>query len=210
MRLVRESCSMRMAFGICALLLVLACASKTRPPEGPPITSITSGSDTLTSKGGLLTLIDGKRMTSQSQMGPDDIGDVELFKPPTSGDIFGPEAAGGLMRITTKSHALPKSAATCGERPARNPYFEFQVQKPAIYLENEINFPHPTTVNTGLIVQFVVDTMGRPDARSFKVLRTPDQPAAMSAMKSFQGWRFIPAIIDGCRVEQLFQTPVTR
>ena len=171
---------------------------------------IAAGSETLSTSGGLLTLIDGKRMISRSQVGPDDIADIEVIKPPASGDIFGSEAAAGLMRITTKSHALPKSAATCGERPPMNPYFEFQVQRPAVYLENEIKFPHPTTANTGLIVQFVVDTMGRPDARSFRILHTPDPESANAAMRSFQGWRFIPALVNGCRVEQLFQTPVAR
>ena len=184
------------------------------PPANEPITDIRAiaGNDTLS---GMLILLDGKRVTGDTRLNVlrAEIGPIEVIKPPQSEDIFGPEGRNGIMRITTKSHVDPPSAAGC--TPHTEPYFEFQVSRPAIYIENEINFPQPTSSatsgahSTGFLVQVVVDTLGMPDARTFKILRIPNQSVARATRFAMLGWRFLPAIFQGCRVPQLVQTEVS-
>ena len=184
------------------------------PPANEPITDIRliAGNDTLS---GMLILLDGKRVTGTTRINilPAEIGPIEMIKPPQSEDIFGPDARNGIMRITTKSHVAPPSVAGC--TPHTEPYFEFQVSRPAIYIENEINFPQPRSSatsgahGTGLLVQVVVDTLGMPDARSFKFLRIPNPSVAKATRYAMLGWRFLPATFQGCRVIQLVQTEVS-
>ena len=195
------------------LTLVQLVACSHAPPANEPITDIRAiaGNDTLS---GMLILLDGKRVTAATRINilPAEIGPIEVIKPPQSEDIFGADAHNGIMRITTKSHLAPPSAAGC--TPPTEPYFEFQVSRPAIYIENEINFPQPISSatsgahNTGFLVQVVVDTLGMPDPRSFKILRIPNQSVARATRYAMLGWRFLPAIFQGCRVIQLVQTEV--
>jgi hypothetical protein len=184
------------------------------PPANEPITDIRAiaGSDSLR---GMLVLLDGKRVTGETRLNllRGEVGPIEVIKPPESEDIFGPDGRNGIMRITTKSHIAPPSAAGC--TPHAEPYFEYQVSRPAIYIENEINFPQPTSSatsgahSTGFLVQVVVDTLGMPDAGSFKILRIPNESAARATRYAMIGWRFLPAVFQGCRVPQLVQTEVS-
>lgn len=191
---------------------LLACSHG--PPANEPIRDIRAiaGNDTLS---GMLILVDGKRVTAESRLNilRAEIGPIEVIKPPASEDIFGLEARNGIMRITTKSHIAPPSTAGC--TPHTEPYFEFQVSRPAIYIVDEINFPQPTSSatsgahSTGFLVQVVVDTLGMPDARSFKILRIPNASVARATRYAMLGWRFLPAIFQGCRVPQLVQTEIS-
>lgn len=199
------------SFAFLALGQLAACSHGS--PANEPITDIRAiaGNDTLS---GMLILLDGKRVTNATRINilPAEIGPIEVIKPPQSEDIFGPDARNGIMRITTKSHIAPPSAAGC--TPHTDPYFEFQVSRPAIYLENEIKFPQPIPATsgargTGVVVQVVVDTLGMPDVRSFKFLRRPNDIAARATAYAALGWRFLPATFQGCRVPQLVQTEVS-
>ena len=195
------------------LTFVQLAACSHGPPANEPITDIRAiaGNDTLS---GMLILLDGKRVTGETRLNilRAEIGPIEVIKPPQSEDIFGPDARNGIMRITTKSHIAPPSTAGC--TPHTEPLFEFQVSRPAIYIENEINFPQPISSatsgarRTGVVVQVVVDTLGMPDVRSFKFLRRPNDVAARATAYAALGWRFLPAIFQGCRVPQLVQTEV--
>ncbi len=108
-------------------------------------------------------------------------------------------------------------AQSCGS-PDPRPYFEFQVTQPARYLGDTLTRPRPATDrfaasasnSAAFIVQFVVDSTGRPDARSMKVLRAPSAVAADSVRAGFTAWRFSPAVVGGCRVAQLVQTSIVR
>jgi outer membrane cobalamin receptor len=146
--------------------------------------------------------------------GQGDVAGIEVIKPPAAEEIFGSEARGGIVRINTRARAIPPSVAGC--KPPTNPYFEYQVSRPAIYLTNDVKFPQPVSASasntargTGLIVQVVVDTSGFPDARSFKILHAPNAAASAAVRHAFLGWRFIPASFQGCKVPQLVQTEVT-
>lgn len=108
------------------------------------------------------------------------------------------------------------SGPACKQVAGKDVYFEFQVNRPAVYIESDTKSSHPVSSSastvargTGLLVQFVVDTLGKPDRRSFTILRAPNDAAARAARDAFPGWRFLPATFHGCKVPQLVQTEVT-
>jgi hypothetical protein len=127
---------------------------------------------------------------------------------------------------------IPLFCLACAPKPAANSegslgpackpladkdvYFEYQVNRPAVYIESDTKASHPVSSSassvakgTGLVAQFVVDTLGKPDPRSFKILRAPNDAAASAARDALSEWRFIPATAQGCKVPQLVQTELT-
>jgi outer membrane biosynthesis protein TonB len=109
--------------------------------------------------------------------------------------------------------AQSASVQQCGV-PAQ-PYFEFQVESPARGIPDSTH-PHPTvdpfaakmSDSGATIVQFVVDTSGRPVASTFKILKTPSDAMSRSVRSVFMAWRFRPARVASCPVPQLLQTAV--
>ena len=197
---------------------LFGCAGAGVPSASSPVDiRQLAGGDTASLSQGTLYLVDGKRIPSGTTptLTNGDIAGVEVMKPPASEQIFGREARDGIVRITTKPHAIPPSIKGC--QAAKGPYFEYQVNRPALYLTTDIKFPQPTTASasgvstgTGLVVQLVVDTLGLPDARTFQVIRSPNEAAATAVRHAFLGWRFNPAVFQGCKVPQLVQTEVAR
>ena len=96
-----------------------------------------------------------------------------------------------------------------------HPYFEFQVESPARVIPDSTH-PHPTVDpfagkmgdSGAMIVQFVVDTSGRPVASTLKILKTPSDAMSRSVRSVFMAWRFRPARVASCPVPQLLQTEV--
>lgn len=91
-------------------------------------------------------------------------------------------------------------------------YFEFQVDRAAKPLpDNEPpHFPdalRATRSRGSVLAQFVVDTMGTPDPRTFKVLRTSDSSFTSAVRAGLPTMRFTPAEIGGRKVKQLVQMP---
>ena len=95
------------------------------------------------------------------------------------------------------------------------PYFDFQVDKPAVYLGNDtvpIKPNGPTDSQPYrpdfALSQFVVDALGVPIPGTLKLLI---QPAALSkdaVMLALIEWRYQPARVGECRVPQLVQAPL--
>jgi hypothetical protein len=118
-------------------------------------------------------------------------------------------ASGGVFASVARAQACT---------PPARPSFEFQVERPAAYTGDTTRVPRPARQQVRdvrarpevLLVQFVVDTLGVPDPRSFRVLQTPSAGAADSARAALPDWRFTPAELRGCRVPQVVQTVVTR
>ena len=117
--------------------------------------------------------------------------------------------------IVLSAAASDASAQACAA-PV-HPSFEFQVDQPAAYLGHTTQIPRPAHDRfmrirehpEALVVQFVVDTLGVPDLRSFHVLQSPSTVAADSVRTALLSWRFSFAMRAGCRVPQVVQTAVT-
>ena len=91
-------------------------------------------------------------------------------------------------------------------------YFEYQVEQPAQPDTGSRAPIYPAALLGARIegqvrVQFVVDTMGRADPASFKVLRASDERFVASVREALPEMRFVPAQTGGRKVKQLVQQP---
>lgn len=115
-----------------------------------------------------------------------------------------------LALLAVWSITLP--AQQC--RRDENTYFDFQVDRPAELIPDSTVSPRPFHVRPGqgvletVLVQFVADTMGRPDSASFKVLVSSDPALAEAGRRVMQRWRYTPALLARCKVPQLVQVPL--
>jgi len=121
-----------------------------------------------------------------------------------------------MLFIALAAVASRASAQQCVART--QPSFEFQVDQPAVYRGDTAVVPRPDARSRfmrssdhpeAMLVQFVVDTLGVPDMRSFHVLRSLSRTSADSVRAAVPAWRFTSAVRDGCKVAQLIQTFVT-
>ena len=123
-----------------------------------------------------------------------------------------------LMAALLTAPASPaRTSAPCppvSEFPGR-PYFDFQTDKPAVYLGKDtarikpVNErpPRPFPADFAL-AQFVVDTLGVPIPGTLKLLTQPTGLSKDSVMLALVEWRYQPARVGECRVSQLVQTPL--
>jgi hypothetical protein len=89
-------------------------------------------------------------------------------------------------------------------------FFEFQVTTHARWIADSalVVHPTPTVKNPANLVQFVVDTAGVPAPATLRVLKRTDAAVIAEARASMSTWRYRPAILNGCPVRQLVQTPI--
>jgi protein TonB len=108
---------------------------------------------------------------------------------------------------------LGASRAAVAQAPqhADTVYFEFQVEKPAEPLPGPRPVYPPALsaahVTGEVLVQFVVDTLGRPEVGTFRVLQATNAPFADAVRDVLPTMRFRPASIHGRLVRQLVQQP---
>ena len=95
---------------------------------------------------------------------------------------------------------------------AERSYFEFQVEKQVAALPGNPAPRYPQSMRQAniegeVLAQFVVDSSGRPEMWTFKVLKSthPDFTASVRAAVPFM--RFSPAELKGRKVKQLVQMP---
>lgn len=91
-------------------------------------------------------------------------------------------------------------------------YFDFQVEKPVAPIPGTGSPRYPdilrsASVEGQVIVQFVVDTTGRIDGTTFKVIESTHDLFTASVRNAIPSMRFTPAEIGGVKVKQLVQQP---
>ena len=110
------------------------------------------------------------------------------------------------------AHAQDTTASTPAKPSA---YFEFQVERTALPLPSAmagVTYPpelRSQGVEGTVLVQFIVDTDGKPDMSTFKVLKSPHELFTKSVHDAVAKMRFQPAQIDGRNVRQVVQQPFT-
>jgi protein TonB len=91
------------------------------------------------------------------------------------------------------------------------PFFEFQVEKPVTALPGATpRYPdilRQAGVEGEVLAQFVVDTTGRAEMSSFRVLKASHDLFGTAVKNALPGMRFIPAEVGGRKVRQLVQQP---
>lgn len=91
-------------------------------------------------------------------------------------------------------------------------YYSFQVDKPAVLLPDQGPVPYPAELRASgfqgqVLMQFVVDTSGRPLASTFKALRSSHPLFTAAVRAKLPEYRFSPAQLHGKRVVELVQMP---
>ena len=131
---------------------------------------------------------------------PDRIPDVDLSKAATDeNDFSGKGVAGGTSKGVVSG-------------PSDQPLFEFQVEKPALARDGNASPHYPGMLESAkvegeVLVQFVVDTSGRAEMSSFKVLKTTNELFAQEVRRVLPYWRFFSAEAGGHKVKQFVQQP---
>jgi TonB family protein len=120
----------------------------------------------------------------------------------------------GAAPVTSRMPTRP-TPATVGvdaATGAEKPYFDFQVEAPATPLAGSKGPRYPQALRDAkvegqVLAQFVVDTTGAPDMRTFKVLKTDHADFSEAVREALPDMRFAPARVGGKAVKQLMQTP---
>jgi TonB family protein len=91
-------------------------------------------------------------------------------------------------------------------------YFAFQVTRPVMEAPGSAFPQYPVLLKSQriegeVLASFVVDTFGRADLPSFKVLRSSHELFTAAVLTSLPDMRFIPAENRGVKVRQLVQQP---
>ena len=137
---------------------------------------------------------------------PDVIPDIDLSKHVTDvADFSGKGVAGGSGR-----------GIEGGTGPTNNEgaYFEFQVEKTVLGAPGNPQPTYPSMLQSAgvegrVLAQFVVDTSGKADMSTFKVLETSHDLFSQAVRQALPRMRFFPAEIGGKKVRQVVQQPFT-
>ena len=135
---------------------------------------------------------------------PDVIPEIDLSRSVTNeGDFSGKGVAGGRGNGIVGGIVPTDQSQT---------YFEFQVEKPVVQAPGSSTPRYPEILKSAgvegeVLAQFVVDTTGRAENGSFKVLKTSHELFALAVKNALPGMRFLPAEVGGKKVKQLVQQP---
>jgi len=136
---------------------------------------------------------------------PNVIPDIDLSKKVTDeADFSGKGVAGGIAKGVEGG----KGPVPQGDQP----YFDFQVEKPVVMAPGAQGPQYPDMLRTAgiegtVLAQFVVDTTGRAEMNTFKVLKSDNAQFANAVKNALQRMRFLPAEVGGRKVKQLVQQP---
>ncbi|MBM3885308.1 MAG: TonB family protein [Gemmatimonadetes bacterium] len=135
---------------------------------------------------------------------PDVIPEIDLnAKVTNEADFSGRGVAGGVATGVVGGVVAPN---------ADQAYFDFQVEKPVAPIPGSGAPRYPDILRSAgvegeVLAQFVVDTLGRVDISSYKVIRTSHELFATSLRAALPAMRFMPAEVGGRKVKQLVQQP---
>jgi hypothetical protein len=117
----------------------------------------------------------------------------------------GTKAVRDSLALADFAHPL---AVAFSEAERQHMYWEFQVDRQPVLIESQpLEYPHGSSAVGEVLVQYAVDSTGRPVLETFKVLRTPDRLLSDAVQQAVASFRFEPARKAGRPVRQLVQQP---
>lgn len=137
---------------------------------------------------------------------PDVLPEIDLSKKLTNeSDFSGKGVAGG------RSNGIVGGKVELPSNPDQ-PLMEFQVEKPVMQAPGSAAPRYPDILKSAgvegeVIAQFVVDTLGRAEIGTFKVLKASHDLFASAVKNALPNMRFIPAEVGNRKVKQLVQQP---
>lgn len=135
---------------------------------------------------------------------PDVIPEIDLSKKLTDeADFSGKGVAGGVASGVVGGTAPVNTDQT---------YFDFQVEKPVAPIPGSGSPRYPdilrsASVEGQVVAQFVVDTTGRIEIPTFKVITSTHDLFVAAVRNALPQMRFLPAEVGGRKVKQLVQQP---
>jgi protein TonB len=98
------------------------------------------------------------------------------------------------------------------ERPADSVYFAEQVDSPAAYDERSAAPAYPDSlqragVEGAVMAQFVIDTSGRVEMETVKVLSSTNLRFTQSVLEALPRMLFRPAVLNGAKARQIVEVP---
>jgi protein TonB len=134
---------------------------------------------------------------------PEVLPEIDLSKKVTDeADFSGKGVQGGIAK-----------GVVGGTGPVGNDqtFFEFQVEK-QVSSAGPMNLSYPDLLRSAavegeVLAQFVVDTTGKVDMSTFKVLKSSHDLFTTAVRQALQRARYYPAEIGGRKVKQLVQQP---
>jgi TonB family protein len=104
----------------------------------------------------------------------------------------------------------PEGAVSGGTPNFGQPFLEYQVDQPARALPSSAMPIYPTElrargVEGEVVVEFVVDTTGRVESSTFKILTSADTLFSDAVRAALPSMKFVPATVGRAKVRQLVQ-----
>jgi protein TonB len=134
---------------------------------------------------------------------PDVLPEIDLSKKMTDeADFSGKGVAGGIAK-----------GVVGGTGPVTDQtYFEFQVEKQVAQIPGSMNLRYPDMLRSAnvegeVLVQFTVDTTGRVERGSIKILKSSHELFTNAVQSALPSARYYAAEIGGRKVRQLVQQP---
>ena len=134
---------------------------------------------------------------------PDVLPEIDLSKKMTDeADFTGKGVQGGIGK------GVVGGTGPVGDQT----YFEFQVEKQVSQIPGSMNLRYPDMLRSAnvegeVLAQFVVDTSGRVERGSIKILKTSHELFTSAVQSALPSARYYPAEIGGRKVKQLVQQP---
>lgn len=137
---------------------------------------------------------------------PTVIPDIDLSKAVTNAEDFSGRGVKGGTSTGVGNGPAPVTVNT------DQPYFESQVEKPVQAAPGSPGPQFPemlksSGVEGSVLAMFVVDTTGRAEVASLKILRSDHALFEQAVKNALPKMRFLPAEIGGRKVKQLVQQP---
>jgi periplasmic protein TonB len=135
---------------------------------------------------------------------PDVLPKIDLSKSVTNAaDFSGKGVAGGIAKGVAGGTAPPNE---------NNTFYSFQVEKQVEMASNNPPLHYPDMLRSAnvegeVVASFVVDTNGRADMSTFKVIKSSHELFTQAVKNALPNYKFIPAEIGGHKVKQLVQQP---
>jgi protein TonB len=136
---------------------------------------------------------------------PDVLPEIDLSKKMTNEEDFtGKGVAGGIAKGVVGGTPTPVNSDQT--------YFEFQVEKQVSPFPGNTAPRYPDMLRSAnvegeVLAQFVVDTTGRADMSTFKILKSTHDLFTNAVKASLPNMKFYPAEVGGKKVKQLVQMP---
>jgi periplasmic protein TonB len=136
---------------------------------------------------------------------PDVLPDIDLSKKVTNEEDFsGKGQAGGIAKGVVGGTPAPVNSDQT--------FFEFQVEKQVAPFPGNSAPRYPDMLRSAnvegeVLAQFTVDTTGRAEMSTFKVLKSTHDLFTAAVKSALPNMKFYPAEVGGKKVKQLVQMP---